>query len=187
MNNNILFDWQNKETVINDISIDEVIEKSQKMSRQIKFRNIREYLACVFIVITFGIRAVHASTSFSMMMCWFMVASGIFIALMIYKKGTFEGGASPTLPASEYISKYREQLIKQISLLSKVRYWYVGPLMLGISGLQLEEMYLDYAVNGLDFRGLAILIGLLVLGLIIVYLNEVVAVGQLRKELARLE
>ncbi len=46
--------WQNQSVEATQMSLDEIRKKAQKFQRRVHWRNLREYLAAVFVVAIFG-------------------------------------------------------------------------------------------------------------------------------------
>lgn len=124
--------WQNQETEVMKLSIAELRAKAMKFQKGIRLRNLREQVACIFVIISFAgayrmIPLTIPRISFAL-----IIAGTVYVAWYLQARG-----AAPALPAemgrSNCIDFYRRELEKQRDLLRNVWKWYLGPLIPGMA------------------------------------------------------
>ena len=124
--------WQNQEVEPIRISIDELRTKAAKFQRRILWRNAREQVACLFVVLMFGAMCVKAPQTVLRIACVLVIGGAIYIAWHIHV-----WGRPTSLPAdmgrANCAEFYRRELEGQRDLLSSIWKWYLGPLAPGMA------------------------------------------------------
>ena len=119
------------------------------------------------------------STILGKVLCFEIALSALFIAYYIYMK------------SHKNITRNIENKVEQnavvddeINLLSTVRYWYVLPMFLGLSGLILQDLYFDFLKGESLLGGGIYLASVFLLGIFIIYINENKGVQDLKSYLS---
>jgi hypothetical protein len=159
-----------------------IIAQSNSFNKKIFIRNLIEYSAAIIVAISFSFMAFKAETTLSMFACLETMLASMIISIVIYNKGS-NFVATENLSTNELVKNYKDNLQKQIGLLSKARYWYVGPLLVGLLVMEGEKLYFSILRNESIYVSLFSLLFLVGLGSFIIYLNEVRAVNGLKKDL----
>jgi hypothetical protein len=178
--------WVEQDTQIGEITKKDIEKKVAKFARTIRFRNIRESVVCLVLIVIFFRNALQASTLWSQIMFLELSLACLFITFVIYKYGRSLKPVSPFASTNEFIVLHRKQLEGQIRLLSVTSYWYIAPLMFGIIGLTAEQILFDWQAGRSILFATSYLIGCLIMAFGIGYLNEVTVVRKLKEELRQL-
>ncbi len=124
--------WQNQEVEEMRISVDELRAKAAKFQSRIRWRNVREQVACLFVIVFFGAICVKTPQTVPRISDALIVAGAIYVAWHIQV-----WGAPKSLPAdmgrANCVGFYRRELERQRDLLSGIWKWYLGPLIPGMA------------------------------------------------------
>jgi hypothetical protein len=154
--------------------------KLEKFDRRLQGRQYREILGAVLVAALFGVQYANATAVFAKVGCAVIIAGALWIVYYLLRHGLGPASPYPGASLEEYkagvVSKYNHQ----IRLLSRVKYWYVLPLYVGI---------VLVTVGGIERNGWVArpfhwyyLAAVTVLCAVVVWLNEVWTVKRLRKE-----
>lgn len=129
--------WQNQQGEGVQMSVDAIRLKAGKYRSKIQWRNAREYVAVVFVVVFFGLQFAHAPNSLARVAYGLIIAASLYIAWHLYTNGS-----SRRLPANlgltSSIDFHREELVRQRDLVRGVPRWYLGPMIPGMTLLMLS-------------------------------------------------
>jgi hypothetical protein len=132
--------WQKQEVEEVRISIDELRLKAAKFQSRIRWRNLREQAACLFVVALFGLMSLKTPQTVPRISFALIIVGAIYIAWHIQK-----WGSPKILPADLGRAKcarfYRDELERQCNLLRGIWKWYLGPLIPGISLLEIYGIW----------------------------------------------
>lgn len=157
--------WQNQEAVRVTITLDDVRNKASRFERRIHWRNMREYVAGVVVIVlfTFQLRHLHGWRLSPPLL---LIAGGICVMFEIHRRGS----ARP-VPANVGIMAtlevHRLELVRQRDALRSVWLWYMLPLQPGF----LAAAAVGAIDKGLGFA-LRYLVGLVILSVVVWWLNE---------------
>ncbi|MCO4792389.1 MAG: hypothetical protein KC493_01660 [Bacteriovoracaceae bacterium] len=175
--------WKQSETTIGDVDMEAIKLKSVKFEKTIKWRNLREYAAAIFVMVMFIRSGLETESTVRMIANFEIALSALVICFFLYFKGKSEKVSDLAADSQKYLRAHKEALKKQIKLLGSVRYWYVFPLMAGMLVLNIES----WMSSGNIYVGLGSVIFSIALGIGIIYLNEYYGVRKLQEELDSLE
>jgi hypothetical protein len=145
--------------------------KMHKFDRDIFWRDVRELVACVFIICWFGATYFTHITSLARVGCVVLVVSAIFIGLVLVLAK--RPGKHPAISVREFLTAEKEKVDRQKGLLKSVLWWYILPIYVGMAIFMLGQ-------TGIEAITFLVLYGLLCAG--IVWLN----LRAVRKRLAPL-
>ena len=117
------------------MNVAEVQSKACAFETKIKRRNVIEWLACLVVV---GLHAHDAFDSANALILTgnlIVVFAGLFIAVVLWRKGRVSLDADLTLGAVEFINAHANALDAQAKLLSRVPLWYLSPIAIGLGFL----------------------------------------------------
>jgi hypothetical protein len=174
--------WQQQTTHLKDIDMEQILGKTKDFNKSIRLRNWREWTACSVLVPFFLYRAMEAETLWSRLMYLELGLAGTFIAAVLLYRGGIEKEPKAHLSTVEFIQLQKKRIENQKRLLSKVRYWYVGPIFFGLTGLELENAVMKWSSGQFPWGSLAYLLILGGLAVALIWLNEVKAIRQLTHE-----
>ncbi len=117
--------WQNQPPAPFHMALEEVRARAFKFRRTLVLRNIREYLAAIFIVAVFGAQVVKSSDTVTRIGSALSVIGAIYVAIYLYRWGT------PHEMVGSGLEFYRQELERQRDLLNSVWRWYLAPLIPG--------------------------------------------------------
>jgi len=178
--------WQTQSTEIKDIDMEAIMKNAQDLKKTIDRRNAFEWIASAALIPLFVMKVGTAPTLWSQIMYGELTLALIMISGILFHKGRFANVSDVGLSTEEYIQIQKQQLQKQIELLSKVRYWYVAPLCLGMLGLGLERVITNWNNNSIPWSNLVFLLALPPLAFGLIWLNEVRGVRDVRAKLEEL-
>lgn len=182
-NKNLQLLWQSQTTKIRDVDVKLVKKNALKFERAIKFRNLREAAAGIFVTVVFTKIGLGQDSFFKQIACFEIAIAGIFVSVYMYyysMKNIVQVDGSTSL---DYLEKYKQSLKDQIKLLGSVKYWYVLPIAAGLFALNGYDIY--EALQGIgNMTSALISFGISAsLCAFIIWLNEYKAVKDLKKEL----
>jgi hypothetical protein len=124
--------WQAQEVKPVELSYEAIRKQSEKFSRTIRLRNLREWAACALLVPTFGWMAYQArGAPLTRIACLLICAGVLYVARRLARDGK-----PPSLPleasTTAHLAAYRADLEKHRDLLRSVARWYVGPMVPGL-------------------------------------------------------
>jgi hypothetical protein len=155
--------WQKQGVEEVKISVDELRAKAAKFQSRIRWRNLREQAACLFVIAAFGAMSVKTPQTVPRIAFALIVAAAIYVAFHIRK-----WGSPKVLPAdlglANCVGFYRDELERQRNLLRSIWKWYLGPLIPGLSLFVIYRIWvappdrrwfpIAYAVAAAAFFGL---------------------------------
>ncbi len=163
-----------------------ILKKTEKFDRMIRWRNIREYAAALFVVPVFLYYTRIMPNNLARLGCIIVVAGALWIVYYLWRHGT---GPSDPLP-DQSLESYQHALIAkydhQIRLLRTVKCWYLLPIYVGLLTLSVGQMQQHAAMGAITWiDGVGPVFYTLVFGGIW-WLNEVYAVRKLEQRRMRL-
>ncbi len=126
--------WQSQPTEGVRMSVEQIQASAGKFQRKIQFRNIREYVAAVTVLVFAGFEFWHAGPLL-VRVGFGLIAAGTFYLIW----HLLSRGSARTLPEdagrTSFIEFQRGELTRQRDLLTSVWRWYLGPLVPGMAVL----------------------------------------------------
>ena len=175
--------WKSQSTKIGDVDVELVRKNALKFERTIKFRNLREAAAGIFVTVMFTKIGLEQESLFRQIASFEIALAGVFVTVYMYyysmKNRVQEDGSN----SLDHIEKHKQSLKAQIKLLGSVRYWYVLPIAAGLFALNGYDIY--EAMQGIgNMTSALISLGIsTALCIFVIWLNEYKAVKDLQKEL----
>jgi hypothetical protein len=124
--------WQSQEVEEMKISITELRAKATAFETRIRRRNLREQVACLFVIVAFGWAFFKSPATVPRIGFGLFVAGAIYVAWHLRAKGT--ANALPAdIGSANCLEFYRKELEKQRDLLQDIWKWYLGPLIPGMA------------------------------------------------------
>ncbi len=124
--------WRKQEVERVKISVEELRVKAAKFQSRIRWRNLREQAACLFVIAAFGAMSLKISQTVPRIGFALIIAGTIYVGWHLQK-----WGAPKVLPAdlgrASCVRFYRDELERQRNLLRSIWKWYLGPLIPGMS------------------------------------------------------
>jgi hypothetical protein len=136
--------WQAQPAPAKQFSPEEIREKAARFQRTIRFRNLREYVAAVFVVVVFSGFAWTANTWLSRIGPALIVLGTLYIGFQLYTRAA-PGNAGVTESCIDF---HRRELERQRDLLRTVWRWYLGPLVPGLFLMLLDRLIEAWAGGG---------------------------------------
>lgn len=172
-----------------DMKGEEIMAAVQKriarFDRMIAVRNLAECIAAGLVVAFFGWLGLRTHDSL-MQAGFFIVAAGAaWIIYYLARHGQVSVSPDPNQCLPNYIRALIERYDHQIYLLKNVKYWYLLPMFVGLL-ITSVALYREHP-GAIPFWSALIMPAIYTAVFVGVWwLNEVVAVGRLRQERARL-
>jgi hypothetical protein len=132
--------WQKQEIEEVKIPVDELRAKAAKFQSRIRWRNLREQAACLFVIVVFGAMCVKTPQTVPRISFALIVAGAIYVAWHIRKWGS-PGVLPADLGRATCVGFYRDELERQRNLLRSIWKWYLGPLIPGFSLLMIYGIW----------------------------------------------
>jgi Flp pilus assembly protein TadB len=120
--------WQNQHTEHVQMSLTEIRHNAQRFQRKIRNRNLREYVAAIFVFVVFS----YFAWRFPPMRlgCALTIAGTLYVMYQLYTRG-----AAKTVPEAVALSAcidfHRRELERQRDLAREVWTWYLLPIIPG--------------------------------------------------------
>lgn len=105
--------------------------KMKKMDRTLFWRDIREYVACAFIVWWFGLRGTGADNALTITGRVVVVAGCLLIAGVLYYSQRRQRPKADIASVRKALEGELDRINRQIKLLRSVLWWYVLPISVG--------------------------------------------------------
>ena len=175
--------WKSQSSKIRDVHVELARKNALKFERTIKFRNLREAAAGLFVTAMFTKIGLEQESLFKQIASFELALAGIFVSVYMYyysmKNRVQEDGSN----SLDYIEKHKKSLKAQIKLLKCVRYWYVLPIAAGFFALNGYDIYKALQGTG-DMTSALTSFGIFAAFCVfVIWLNEYKAVKDLEKEL----
>ncbi len=130
-------------------SRDELEKGAKKFARQIWWRNAREWLACVVVLVLFGRQLLDPeSTRLGFIGNLVIVIATLFVGGYLFARGRVR---RPPLngPTTELLEHHASDLERQARLLRRAPFWYFGPLGVGLA-ISVTDTIRRFADGGFD-------------------------------------
>lgn len=111
--------------------MDEMKEKVEKFRKEIRFRNLLEYFAAIFVVVCFGYFFPKTENVWAKIFIIEIILAALGICIFLYLNGS-------NLPQreGEPLAEYqRRQIERQIKIGRTAWLWYILPLFIGVTGI----------------------------------------------------
>lgn len=122
--------WQNQKTEGPRMSIEEIRGRAGKFERKIYWRNAREYIVALGMVVFFGFEFWRIPYALTRVGYGLMIAGLLYVVWQLHRRGS-----SRTVPEelglATSLEFFRRELEKQRALVANVWTWYLGPLVPG--------------------------------------------------------
>lgn len=122
--------WQNQPSEGIRMSVDEIRRRAGKFHKKIYWRNAREYVAALVVVVFCGFMVWRVSDALTRVGLGLMIAGMLYLIWHLHRKGS-----ARSLPAEMGLASgldfFRRELERQRDLLRSVWLWYLGPLIPG--------------------------------------------------------
>lgn len=177
--------WSTQATEGFTMSLDEIRARSTKLQRMVGNRNLREYLAAIFVIILFGFYAWIFPSLLMKAGSVLIMLGTLVVVWQLHKRGSAQ--STPLgVSVHEHIAFHRSELIRQRDALRSVPIWYLAPFvpglvvfLLGLS-LRAPATWLAFLTMGASAGFCALIFGL------VWWLNKWAA-SQLQKQIDALE
>jgi Flp pilus assembly protein TadB len=126
--------WQSQQTEGVRMSIDQIRISARKFQRKIKWRNAREYIAALVVVILFAFQFSKTEDPLVRIGFGLTIAGICYIVWQIHSKGSWTP-LPKDVGMSSWLEFQRRELERQCELLSHIWRWYLGPLIPGLAVL----------------------------------------------------
>ena len=153
------------------------MDSLEDLIKKLKRRNYREWLACSIIAPFFLYSFFNVESMTLKLAYGELYLASLFVAAYIYKNG--HRHLSSALSQKEVIKN-------EINFLSNTRYWYVLPFFIGLAIVEFKAITDSIDMELSLFEPILHGIGIIVLSLVLIYLNEVFAVRKLKGMLSKL-
>jgi hypothetical protein len=122
--------WQNQKVEGIRMPVDEIRRKAGKFHSTILWRNAREYVAALAVVVFFGFQFFLTRDALMRAGYGVMIGGMLYLAWQLHRKGS-----SRSLPEEMGLASglefFRRELERQRDLVQSVWSWYLGPLIPG--------------------------------------------------------
>ena len=122
--------WQKQPVEVTRMSIEELRRRAGRFERKIRWRNIREYVACLVASGLMGYFYVTAHDVASRVTFALFIAAMLWIVIALHRTGS----AKPTPLDQDTLTTqqfYRSELERQLQIVKSVWWWYLAPMVPG--------------------------------------------------------
>jgi len=102
-------------------------EKTKKMDRNLLFRDFREIIAAIFIIIFFGYKSIVDSSTFTKITSLMFVVWAGYVIYRLLDVRKFKKAVDISQSFKGQLMQQKKYLEQQANLLDSVLSWYVGP------------------------------------------------------------
>ncbi len=171
------------------MSLDEIRRRAGKFERRIFWRNLREYVAAVVVLLAFGDYLWRTQDTPTRLAVGFLMATALYVVWHLHRKGL-----SRNLPEEFGLASglefYRRELGRQRDLLKSVWAWGLAPPFFGIMAFQLALRNSHHRHSGLYmypkiFGTKEIVLGVLLL--VLIWLLNFLAARRLQRRIDELD
>jgi len=180
--NELLNAWQSQELGVLAVSVDELRRASDKLARRVFWRNTREYLAAVVVVVGYGYWFFTFHTFLLRLGSVLTVAGVLWVVYQLHKRGSAAPMKMEMDPRS-CLDFHRSELMRQRDLLASAWKWYLLPFVPGLGTFMIGQLQLQLLQTHSASQHRSIVLGFAVIGGIIAGLFLVV--GKLNQWKAR--
>ena len=121
------------------VDLDAIKNEAKGFESKIKRRNVLEWIACLIVAGFYFRDALSANHMLSVFGNAFVLASAVFIAVVLWKRGRLAPQPEPNLDAMSFCRAYAANLDAQAKLLEQVHRWYLGPIAFGVICVEVGE------------------------------------------------
>jgi len=123
--------WQASVTDATLPSLDQVRAGADKFYRRLRMRNAIEYVACVVVVVSFGIYTFTLEHIFQRIGSAMIVAGTLFAAWQLNRRASAVPPESAgEMPIMDFV---RMQMVRQRDALKSIFWWYILPFLPGMT------------------------------------------------------
>lgn len=123
--------WQGQRPEPAAISLEEIRAKAGKFQRTIHWRNLREYAACVVVVVGYAFFFEWSRNTAMRVGSAMVIAAALYIVYHIFRHGSSKK-APADCAFESCVAFHRRELERQRDLLGGIWKWYLGPLIPGL-------------------------------------------------------
>ena len=179
----------NSQPLRGNVKGEEIMElvqtKIRRFDRTIALRNLRECIAAAIVAVFFVWSAFRMPNAVMKTGSIVVATGAVWIVYYLLRHGQAPATTDPNQDVTGYTRALVERYDRQIRLLKSVRYWYLLPMYVGLLILSAGRL-LDAKTGSRGWWGLAEPAVVTAVFAGVWWLNEVVAVGRLLKQRARL-
>jgi hypothetical protein len=121
--------WTAQERDARGLSHDELARRSRQLQRRVLRRDLIEYAAGLFVMVTFGWMAVVIPFWSMRFACAVTMLGTVIVMWNLWRRRPRDDAAALVQDAHAY---YRGQLVAQRDTLASVGSWYIGPFLPGM-------------------------------------------------------
>lgn len=176
--------WQEQPATPRHFDADELRRNAQRFERGIRWRNLREYVACALVAAAAIYFAVVIDEPVTQLGCLVLLAGTAIAAWQLHRRTAIDM-RDPTRFAAPSAAYYRDELCRQRDALRSVGWWYVLPLLPGPE-LMLLGRHLAGHLPIAGPRNFAVFLLMPVVALLVLLLNRLGA-RQLQRRIDALD
>jgi len=162
------------------------IREANRFDRVVTRRNWRESIAAVVVAAIFAFQAFRAPNGLLLAGDAVIVASALWVIFYLVRYGREELDPAPDQTVAGFQHALLRKYEHQIHLLKSVKYWYLLPPYVGLLLLSAGRIFEHRRVAALGWIDFVALAFYTVLFAGVWWLNEVFALGHLKRKQARL-
>jgi hypothetical protein len=123
--------WQSQGTEGVRMSVEQIRIEAMRFERKIGQRNLREYVAALFVILFFAFEFVRMHDLMLRVGYGLIIAGMSYVVWHMLTKGA-PGRMREDAGRSSWIEFRRAELVRQRELLRSIWRWYIGPLIPGV-------------------------------------------------------
>jgi len=158
-----------------------ILKKTEKFDRTIRRRNIRETIAAAVVAVAFTYIAWGQNNGVDRAGSIILVASSLWIIYYMWRHGTEPPDPNPDQTLAGYQHALVRKYDHQIRLLRNVKFWYLAPMYVGLLTLSVGTLKARAEKGALTWVDAIYPSVYTLLFAAIWWLNEIHAVGRLRR------
>jgi hypothetical protein len=124
------------------MSVEEIRVRAGKFQKKVFWRNAREYVAALVVVLFFGFQFLLTSDTLARVACALIIAGTLYVMWHLHQRGASRGVPAEMGLASG-LEFHRRELERQRDLLRSVWSWYLAPMIPGFAVLMVARARLN--------------------------------------------
>ncbi len=130
--------WADQTVEVRSLDPETLILRSQALERKIRRRNLREHAAGIVVALAFGWIAWVSAAPLARLGAALVVAGDLVVMITLARRG--KPTSAPDALVARCLDWQRQELERERALLAGIRWWYLGPLVPGVTLFLLSRL-----------------------------------------------
>jgi len=150
----------NNQQILNDMNT-----SIQKLDRSIKWRNVREIAAAIFVIVFFAVQFFRFENDLAKLGAALVVPAALFVIYKLLEVRRSQKSVDVSTNIKEQLTDTRNYLKREQQLLKDILYWYILPLMIPV-------VIMSIGLDGFSVSNLVYLFTVFLFSVFVYWLNQ---------------